>query len=171
MKRKSSQGPHMKKGQAGAHVDVLQQKSLNIEITPLLCLLRHRLLNSFSVLESLLTPTLVTQGSLQLLKCAFCLFIHLEAFFTFTNLLSSFAFSMWHYFLNDTRSRLLKCCFSTNYESSRQFHIKKTFLSLSFVQKNMLNIRHPQVSVRLPQGKRWICRSKLEISITISAFK
>lgn len=40
MKRKSSQGPYMKKGQAGAHVDVLQQKSLNIEITPLLCLLR-----------------------------------------------------------------------------------------------------------------------------------
>lgn len=64
MKRKSSQGPYMKKGQAGAHVDVLQQKSLNIEITPLLCLLRNRLLNSFSVLESLLTPTFVTQGSL-----------------------------------------------------------------------------------------------------------
>ena len=38
MKRKSSQGPYIKKGQAGAHVDVLQQKSLNIEITCFLSL-------------------------------------------------------------------------------------------------------------------------------------
>lgn len=119
-----------KKGHACANIDVLQQKFLNIKITSLPGLLRNRSLNFFKVLEIILSTKPVTRTSLQLLQCGIYLFINLETCFSlFSDLLPSFAFCTWQYFLHGTRSHL-KCCFSTKQfsrQSSRQLYIKTQF--------------------------------------------